>query len=64
MSTARIVIVLDLDEVEDCPHGTATGVDGATRPFHGWLALASVIEALAHPNPGATAPLTDGGDQR
>jgi len=61
MGTATIVIVLDLDEAADCPRGTASA-NGATHPFHGWLAFAAAIEALTHPKPGATAPGSDEGD--
>jgi hypothetical protein len=54
MSNATIVIVLDLDEPADCPHGTATAAGGESRDFHGWLGLAAAIEALTRTGHGAT----------
>ena len=63
MSTATIVIVLDLDAAFDCPRGTAIAADGASRDFHGWLGLASTIEVLVTATAGAIPPVTDEGDQ-
>jgi hypothetical protein len=62
MAGARITIVLELDEADDSPIGTARLPDGTSRTFHGWLALAGAIDSLAAMTGGgkgrAAAPRT------
>jgi hypothetical protein len=47
MARMSTTIVLELDEAGDSPVGNACLADGTCRPFHGWLALAEVIDSLA-----------------
>jgi len=47
MADTRITIVIELDEIEDCPVGSAHLSSGARRPFHGWLGLTEAIDSLA-----------------
>ena len=47
MARTSITIDLEFDEAVDSPLGTARLPDGTSRTFHGWLALAEAIDALA-----------------
>jgi hypothetical protein len=60
MSTATIVIVLELGEPLDHPRGTAGLPDGEPRPFHGWLGLTAAIESLTEAVQAAPATQTGG----
>jgi hypothetical protein len=54
MARTSITIDLEFDETVDSPLGIARLPDGTSRTFHGWLALAEAIDALA------TLAATDG----
>jgi hypothetical protein len=58
MARTSITIVLQVDETVDTPVGTARLPEGTSRTFHGWVAFAEAIDALAGltPTGGATAP--------
>jgi hypothetical protein len=56
MARTSITIVLDIDETVDSPIGTARLPDGTSRTFHGWLALAEAIDALAALTPTGGVP--------
>lgn len=60
MSSATIVIVLELDESADCPSGSAAVAGGSPRQFHGWLGLATAIAALTHSSDTSSTPPTKG----
>lgn len=47
MARRSLTIVLELDEIEDCPAGRARLPGGPPREFHGWLGLTEAIDALA-----------------
>ena len=54
MARTSIRIDLDSDELVDSPLGTARLPYGTSHTFHGWMALAEAIDALA------TLAATDG----
>ena len=47
METTHTTIVLEIDEMADCPSGRAHLQGGPSREFHGWLGLTEVIDVLA-----------------
>jgi hypothetical protein len=61
VARTRITIVLELDETTDGPAGCARLADGTVHEFHGWLALAAVIDSLARTPAGATPSDTSNG---
>jgi hypothetical protein len=56
MARTSITIALELDDTVDVPVGLVRLPDGTERPFHGWLGLSEVIDALIGSDaPGGTA---------
>jgi hypothetical protein len=70
VARTRITIVLELDETSDGPVGSAHLPDGTAHEFHGWLALAAIIDSLGRvargPSPAHTSAHTsdDTSDER
>jgi hypothetical protein len=56
MTTTTIVIVLELDALADCPSGHASVAGGERQAFHGWLGLATAIDALTQADDPGTDP--------
>jgi hypothetical protein len=58
MTKSTIVILVELDGKADCPTGSAVSIEGHTRPFHGWLGLATAITELARLDDPSAQPHT------
>lgn len=52
MATTTLTIVVELDNTEDCPAGSARLPGGPSREFHGWLGLTEAIDSLARTHTG------------
>lgn len=46
MATAPLTLRLEIDPTEEPISGRVSAPDGTSRPFRGWLELATVLEAL------------------
>jgi hypothetical protein len=55
MDDARLTVTLELRIEDDCITGLATGDDGRTLPFDGWLGLLSVLDELVLTTTDATS---------
>jgi len=60
MPTTTIVIVLELDGLADCPSGHASVAGSEPQEFHGWLGLATAIDALTQVERGTPHPFNEG----